>query len=908
MAILENQASVIEGGFKKEIEVGAMDLMMDVLQKYQYQFPVKSTIRELVSNSLDSISERDTALKILDGSVVVSDYYEDREGEVYKDSRFDPNYYDPKWLSDDPSVYVTYFEGKNLERDYIEIKDNGVGLGKYRLEKYFNLGYSTKRLSKRALGKFGLGNKAPLSIGMGYYTVESRYNGLKFKFNVYSGKVESLIPKFNLQTGKPNIEYMLPNGYLLYCEPTEEKNGVSIFIDSKKFHKDQYTDAVQSQLLYFDNVEYSIVHEDGRKEEIDYKADIIYEDDYIILSDTEYYSKPHLLLNRVNYGYVNFDELELENKVGNIGIKVAPEDVEVSPSRESLIWSETTKAMVLQRFNDVVGVATELVQEELKETDFLRWLKTCYSLTSTYRGDRANGSVVERLSCIIDMSSIKPRFNGTKVKLHPRMFRFLRMERTTLLKTVKANKKINKVERMEVESTNNFLHLPVIVSSSRSNNRKDKYLLSLYPNGFLKIRAPYWTTEEYKELHGNTDPVTFLTRDLLKEENIEEVRKAYQANDPEYLWDLLCNSKDVIQYESIEVPDSFKGSNDEEDEEEDTSITEEEKAFSNLSNEERRKLEGKLVLMTPRWKRDVKFQTPFFEWQKLEVPVKEIGDWDESEIYYGNDADSETLQLVTFLTRDTRMPHPLLCRDEDTINYYSGIEAGRDYGVYPADAYRCTHFFENPEIKIIKVSQQTTKYYRDFLHINKFFGRVENNTFTMSSILIKWNTARQIKAELYKLNFLWNYPFSSEKRETFRKLVEYVKVNYREMAGFEDRNIAPQAIQDLESHLDKVQQFQMFVQENKNPEDISKLAQEMWGTPTIQDACAIDMELYTEFKSLLEWAQPISTMFNEMPILTGIASLNSQTSTAQYQGRSECVIPEQLEHTLLGYIKSKSLT
>jgi len=162
MAILQQSQTEIEGGFKKQIDEGAMSLMMEILQRYQYQFPIRSSIREITSNGIDSIKEREVAREILTGKAKVEDYFVDMEGDMYKDSKFDPGYYDLKWFSTDQNVYITYHANSDLEKDFVTIKDNGVGLGQYRLEKYFNLGYSTKRLSKLPLGKFGLNIPGPL--------------------------------------------------------------------------------------------------------------------------------------------------------------------------------------------------------------------------------------------------------------------------------------------------------------------------------------------------------------------------------------------------------------------------------------------------------------------------------------------------------------------------------------------------------------------------------------------------------------------------------------------------------------------------------------------------------------------------------------------------------------------------
>src|SRR5450631_2895363 len=97
MAILTEEVGAAQG-FKKEIEESAMEMMIDLAQRYQYSYPHKSAIRELVSNSLDAIKERDIALGILSGKLKEEDYYIHREGELYRDSNFDSTYYDLNWL------------------------------------------------------------------------------------------------------------------------------------------------------------------------------------------------------------------------------------------------------------------------------------------------------------------------------------------------------------------------------------------------------------------------------------------------------------------------------------------------------------------------------------------------------------------------------------------------------------------------------------------------------------------------------------------------------------------------------------------------------------------------------------------------------------------------------------------
>lgn len=152
MAILTEEVQEMQG-FTKEIEQSSMTLILDNLQRYQYQYPQKSTIRELACNAIDAITEKNVALGILSGKLKKEDYYLERDGEMYRDSNFDPGYYDPKWLStgrsdlhdemwkrDTDKVYITYQDGGDTDKDRIIIEDYGVGLGGRRLERYFHLG------------------------------------------------------------------------------------------------------------------------------------------------------------------------------------------------------------------------------------------------------------------------------------------------------------------------------------------------------------------------------------------------------------------------------------------------------------------------------------------------------------------------------------------------------------------------------------------------------------------------------------------------------------------------------------------------------------------------------------------------------------------------------------------------
>lgn len=926
MAIHTEQQNEINGGFNKEIDSSAMPMMLDVLQKYQYQYPIKSAIRELVSNGLDAISEREVARNILSGKNQVSDYFVEKEGEVFKDSKFDKDYYDLKYLTNDKLVHILYVEGKNSEKDYITIRDTGVGLGGKRLEKYFSLGYSTKRLNKHSLGKFGLGNKSPLSI-MPYYTVESRYNGKLSRFNVYSGKVESLIPKYNLEKDTQNGEIVFSNGYILYFEETNLPNGLTITIECKKHHRQQYIDAVRSQLLYFDNVEMIVQRENSYNEVIDHKAEIFYEDEQIILSDNEYWAKPHLLINRVNYGFIDFAELELEQKYGNIGIKVEPELISINPSRESIIWDEQTKKLVLDKFQSVVLTATKFVQDELRESDFIKWMRICYQLSARYQKN-SRDSVVSRLANIIDISQVQPVFpSDPRIKFTPTdILQGFECRLITLKHVKEGGKKVTKIDREKLKyGIGSYYHLPIFIMDKNASPRKDKYLISSsYPNGYITIKPPFWMRYDYVNLELDK----FLEKvksELELGSNSSPDGVYHKLKDvSSSIWDLLKKSSETIQYESVIVPDDFKATDKDEDEEVVTEEDKQEQVVSTLTHEERRKAQGKTVVHALRHITNISHYPPkdyqygLYEWQKLEIPIVEINSWNEEEIYYGNDSDNDLLKFAAFISRP---------QDTNSINDSGrGVNNHRDwcvdtlssdklgsYGVARSEAHKCTTFFERTDVKMFKVAQANNKLYRDFKPIQKFFLDIQNGVITMSNVLIKWNTARQIKERLHKLNFLYNFPFDKDKQEQYHKLVAYVKAHYKEVGdiiqGNNVQSITPTAYNDLLDHLGKVQQFQMFVAECEDATHIAELAKEIWKQPTITNGNAIELDVWKEFEELLDWADPIQPLCNEIPCLTGFEyRIEPRKQFDQWEDRREPdIIGSELEFELRNYLVYKNV-
>lgn len=504
MALFETKTIKSEDGIAKRIEDSSMSIALDILQRGIYAFPIKSTVRELASNAYDAIKERDTARAILTKNANIEDFFDVTKSldGIHENSGWDPSYFDLNWLSDDPHVYIYYEEGTT--RDTLRFVDYGVGLGKDRLVGYFHLNYSSKRANKTALGRWGLGSKVAFSLGVDSFRVINRYNGKRFIFDVFLDKVESLVPKFGKDGENEHVEMVpavlsdpdehgkrevIKPAYIAYYEPTTEKNGLELIIEVKKHSKNEFFTAMESQLMYLNNIKIKHRTQTGLSyTDIDYKAKIVYRDDNIVISDSNVYDKPHILLGvgdaLINYGFVNFPELELEPRSGSAGLVLDINDIDVTPSRESPIWSPKTRETVLNAYRKVITTVTEHVSNEMKnETDYLSWLVKCstvkrsfHNLSSSNIDKTSDNYLLSVFSKIVDLSNISFTFPTNKsIKFStdikdviPRIFGIRKVTFDTGVGLVRRDQ----LKQLDIPNIKN-----VYITKHQANMFKDRYLL-----------------------------------------------------------------------------------------------------------------------------------------------------------------------------------------------------------------------------------------------------------------------------------------------------------------------------------------------------------------------------------------------------------------------------------------------
>jgi hypothetical protein len=101
------------------------------------------------------------------------------------------------------------------------------------------------------------------------------------------------------------------------------------------------------------------------------------------------------------------------------------------------------------------------------------------------------------------------------------------------------------------------------------------------------------------------------------------------------------------------------------------------------------------------------------------------------------------------------------------------------------------------------------------------------------------------------------------------------------------------AYKQLISFHEKLMQLQLFARQNSDDVDtIASLSKTLFSTE-YENAVGLDLDIYDILQELKEYAEPLSVLLNELPILS-----------KQDEGTP---IPENLEAEIRSYIASKGL-
>lgn len=879
MAIYEEEQSMMGSEVvAKEIEEGAEGMMIDLVQKYQYAYPIKSAVRELLSNAVDAVTEKQNAIKILTGKAKAEDFYIERDGALYKDSKWDPTYYPLNKLSSNDTVTITY-KVSGDKRDQCIIEDNGVGLWGKRLLGYFRLGYSTKRGSVSALGKYGIGAKSALSTGINSYIVESRYDGKLLRFHVFDYAYQAIIPPVDLDTGKENPFFTITDRdgkeTKIHYTYTDRENGLTVTLECKQHNKIQYLDAVKQQMMYFPTIQLVLEEANGRREIIPTAAEILYEDENIILSDNNYYNKPHMLINRVNYGYINFDEIELEQRYGNIGIKVQAEEVTINPSRESVIWDDKTRAVVLQRYKDVVNAATRLLNQSLQTDNFLDWIYIVNSIDKGSVSQRNN--IISRLSEIANIKELEIHYTlpgGENLK-YSDVASCYAMRLIEVEQYEHAGNIVNRIKRTRVSAGILKPGIPVYIKAQpgASSNKKDKYLFKKHGSSFIIL-------EHFSHAYNYS---WFTEREYGRVPNEKEMQFAFE---------LLENHMDSSQYaEQFSVYELVEPDDDSTDDDEDLieAASEDKEA---ISAEVIRTKKETITMGRP----GSNFNLYNHAKQRL-LPFSVYNDelracdvekaLTSPEVFYfnQNDGDYKKVMLAMCITHLVNEAEPGVYGHKTPCGVSTDVPVHipafcSSRTVYPSRTLEFSHdkngYLNHGRVSYIKVAKNNVKYFRQYKHISSFFAERRGNTVKMSTSLIKWNTARLLEKSMHKCRFLTNFSgFDPVMASEYRELVGYMKKWYRKLTDIDKQGFKFTDEGDIDAlvdHCTRIYSFQRKVAElasdPANAQVIADEAKALFGDANINAAHGADLSIINRMEALVDYCEPL-IMLNAIPQLTG---------------------------------------
>lgn len=315
--------------YKVSIDENNLQHIITILSSNLYSHPMQSFLREIVSNAVDSHLEAKV----------------------------------------DEPIIITITDND------LAIRDFGTGISPERFhETYINIGSSTKRDSNEFIGHFGIGKYSALAVS-DIVNVTSFYNG-KAYYYVMNKDIDQL-----------HIDLILE-------KDTDEHNGVEVKIPFKAPLQDEDWKAlafiknlyIEDERKYPDVDQNSIISSFNKRKVYTYKTFKVLEIGYPYSTKGRY---TEVLVGNIPYR-VDYGSLWDENRYDNwedAFKKVCPclniGEVDITPNREGLLYSERTKKALRNAYNEAIDELTTLWEASCNEecTDFRQF---AYAIKNHY--------------------------------------------------------------------------------------------------------------------------------------------------------------------------------------------------------------------------------------------------------------------------------------------------------------------------------------------------------------------------------------------------------------------------------------------------------------------------------------------------------------------------------------------
>lgn len=318
--------------YKVGIDERNINHIVTILSSNLYSHPMQSFLRETVSNAIDSHLEAGV----------------------------------------DEPIIITITDTD------LSIRDFGTGISPERFQEiYTNIGSSTKRQSNSYIGSFGIGRFSCLSVS-DLANITSYYNG-KAYYYVMNKDIDQL-----------HID-------LLTEMDTNEHNGVEVkipFRDSLKtedwralsFIKNIYVEDARTSA--YDN-QREIPSAFNKRKIHSYKTFKVLNIDYPFSKGTDDYAE--VLIGCIPYrvDFLSLWDVDAEETDWNKAFKsIYPclniGDVDITPNRESLLYSERTKKALRKAYTDTIEELKELWDAACND-EYLDFSKFTYAIKNHYR-------------------------------------------------------------------------------------------------------------------------------------------------------------------------------------------------------------------------------------------------------------------------------------------------------------------------------------------------------------------------------------------------------------------------------------------------------------------------------------------------------------------------------------------
>ena len=332
----QKQAEIMSLGTDNSIEMSIdmtdMKLLMEMFSRNIYSDAIGSTVRETVSNALDS-SRR----AVSNNPVIVT------------------------FKAKDTGGYEFTVEDFGLGLDDVEVRDI--------ISKYMA---STKRQSSTELGYYGVGFKSPLAYTSSF-TFKCRKGGVERTYMMYEGEDINSID-------------------LLNEAPTDENSGVKVVIPVKYGDRNDFMNKIREQLAYFDNVYFDVQIENpsysySRSEYTPKTIDngfIIHRSEDFQWSELSADKSLHMCLDNVYYP-IDFEKLGINRIEVPVALKFGLSDgIFPTINRESIRYTPEAKVTILSKLEKVANYFTEKYNESITDADDLQQVIDYYRQKERY--------------------------------------------------------------------------------------------------------------------------------------------------------------------------------------------------------------------------------------------------------------------------------------------------------------------------------------------------------------------------------------------------------------------------------------------------------------------------------------------------------------------------------------------